>query len=249
VAVEGAEDDSAGLGRHAAGFFSGCGKHARSVLLRSMYLVPQFPGEQKGASTRRAASGYGIQYYRAMNPFNFLAGALRKRAYIALIGFALLIFGTVSFTSLLFKADREIVYEGKMVASFCAKSGICFGHYELAIGNTGRLQQDGITAVVRIAPAKWTASHSVSDLAGDQPRAADPTVKSTTSDNAYTYAIDRLTAGAEIKVRFNCTACSIDELRLAKATPVDIYAAGTLREGDPRVTTLGRRLSLLLTLF
>lgn len=184
-----------------------------------------------------------------MNPFNFLARALRKRAYIALIGVALLIFGTVSFTSLLFKADREIVYEGKMVASFCAKPGICFGHYELTIGNTGKLQQDGITAVVRVAPAKWTACHGVSDLAGDHPRAADPAVKSTSSSNAYTYVIDNLAAGAEIKVRFDCAACSIDELRLAKATPVDIHAAGTLRKGDPRVTTLGRRLSLLLTLF
>ncbi|MEK7876714.1 MAG: hypothetical protein AAB325_11045 [Pseudomonadota bacterium] len=184
-----------------------------------------------------------------MNPFNFLAGALRKRVYSVLIGVVLLSFGTVSFRSLLVKADREIVYEGKMVISFCAKPEICYGRYVLTIGNTGKLQQDGITAVVRIVPAVWTASHSVSDLAGDHPRAADPAVKSTSSGDAYTYVIDRLAAGAEIKVRFECAACSIDELRLAKATPVDIHAAGTMLEGDPRVTTLGRRLSLLLTLF
>ena len=178
-----------------------------------------------------------------------IAGALRKPVYRVLIGVALLIFGTVSFRSLFLSAEREIVYDAAMVASFCAKAGTCFGIYELKIGNTGKLQQDGVTVVIHIPRQKWTASHSVSDLAGDHPRAGDPAIESTSSADAYTYAIERLAAGTEVKLRFNCTACTIDELRHAKATPVEVHAAGTLLQGDPRVTTLGRRLNLLLTFF
>jgi hypothetical protein len=184
-----------------------------------------------------------------MSAFTMIAGALRKRVYSVLIGVALLIFGAVSFRSLIVSADREIVYDAAMVTSFCAKGGSCFGIFELKIGNTGKLQQDGVTAVIHVAPPKWTAQHSVSDLAGDRPRAAEPIINSTTAGDAYTYAIDRLPAGAEVKLRFDCTACTIDELRLAKTMPVEIRATGTVLQGDPRVTTLGRRLNLLLTFF
>ena len=184
-----------------------------------------------------------------MNPRDALAAALRQPAYTVLIGVALLIFGTVSFRSLFLRAEREIVYEGRFAASVCTRSGNCYGRYELTIGNTGKLQQDGITAIVHVAPGKWAAQHSVSDLAGDRARAGDPAIKAALSGDAYSYAIDHLSAGAEIKLRFDCAACSLDELRLAKATPAEVHASGALLVGDPRVTTLGRRLNLLLTFF
>jgi hypothetical protein len=203
------------------------------------------------ASALDEAQSSALQSYNAsaMSAFTMLAGTLRKRAYSVLIGVALLIFGAVSFRSLLISADREIVYDAAMVTSFCAKAGNCFGIYELKIGNTGRLQQDGVTAVVHVAPSKWTAQHSISDLAADHPRAGDPAIKSTSSGDAYTFAIDRFAAGTEIKLRFDCATCSLDELKLAKATAVEVHASGTLLQGDPRVTTLGRRLNLLLTFF
>ena len=190
-----------------------------------------------------------IQYATAMSAFTMIAGALRKPVYRVLIGVALLIFGTVSFRSLFLSAEREIVYDAAMATSFCAKAGNCFGIYELKLGNTGKLQQDGVTVVIHVPPQKWAARHSVSDLAGDRPRAGDPAIKSTPSAEAYTYAIDRLAAGTEVKLRFDCTTCTIDELRLAKAAPVEVNATGALLQGDPRVTTLGRRLNMLLTFF
>jgi hypothetical protein len=184
-----------------------------------------------------------------MNPISLFASALRKRAYAVLLGVGLLIFGTVSFRSLLFRAGIEIAYDGRMVTSFCAKSGACIGIYELVIGNTGKLEQERIEAVIHVDPAKWAASHSIADLAGDRARTADPEVKFATSDGAYTYAIAHLVAGAEFKLRLTCAACSIEELRLAKETPVDVRANGTVLHGDPRTTTLGRRLALLFSFF
>ena len=103
-----------------------------------------------------------------------------------LIGVALLVFGAVSFSSLLLRAEREIVHEAKMVAPTCVKTGTCFGSYELAIGNTGKTDLDGISAVIRVAPSKWPARHSVADLAADRPRRGEPAIESSASNDAYT---------------------------------------------------------------
>ena len=180
-----------------------------------------------------------------MDPVVLLTNALREWRRVMLIGLALLIFGAVSLRSLFISDKNEIAYEGTMVTSFCAKSGSCMGIYELAIGNTGRLEQERVETVIHVDPAKWEAFQNVSDLAGDRPRARDPEVKSDTSGGAYSYAIAHLAAGAEFRLRLTCNKCSIEELRLAKETPVDVRASGTVLRGSPRATTLGRRLALL----
>ena len=132
-----------------------------------------------------------------------------------------------------------------MQASACAKSGMCFARYELNIGNTGSTTQDKVVAVVHVDPAKWMVTHRVQDLAGDRPRAADPRIMHVESERDVVHEIDQLVAGANLIFTLDCHGCSIDEIRRAKETPISIQAAGKILQGEPRVTTLARRLKLL----
>ena len=181
-----------------------------------------------------------------MAGLTLLTGWLRKHVWAGIASAGLLAFGTVSLTSLLIQSRLEIVYAGRMSMSFCGKSGLCVGRVQLSIGNTGRAGQNKVVATIPLDPAKWAASHEVLDLAGDQPRSADPEVRPSASDGRHVYEIDRLAPGTELKLTFDCTMCSIEDLKYAKTAPIEIRASGTVLQGDPRVATLGRRLSLLL---
>jgi len=181
-----------------------------------------------------------------MNPVTLLKQTLCKHLRLVLLAVALFLTGTVSFRSMLFTAAQEIVYDGRLSMSYCTRSGICYARYELAIGNTGNTSQGEVVARVGINTAKWTASHQIENIAADRTRANDPELKLDKSDDGYVYTLGRFAAGTEFLLTLECRLCTAEDIRQAKATSVEIRASGSVLKGDPRVTSLARRLSRLL---
>ena len=181
-----------------------------------------------------------------MNAITLLRQTLRDHIRLVLLGIVLLVTGTVSFRSLLFTAAQEIVYDGRLSMSYCTRSDICYARYELAVGNTGSSPQNDVVARIRIDPAKWSTSHQIQNIAADRTRANDPDLRLEKSDDGYLYTLDHFAAGAEFLLTLECRLCTAEDIKLAKDTAVEIRANGTVLKGDPRVTTLARRLSRLL---
>ena len=178
-----------------------------------------------------------------MDVVSLLTRTLREHFVLLLVGVALAWTGVVSIRALFFTSAHEIVYDGRLSMSYCTRASVCFARYELAIGNTGSETQAAITARVPIDTSKWSASHTISNIAADQRRANDPDVNLATSNTAYVYTLNRFAAGTEFLLTLECRLCTVEDLERAKSTRAEVQASGSVLPGNPRVTTLSRRLS------
>ena len=181
-----------------------------------------------------------------MNAATLAMGFLRDHGRLVLIGLVLALTSTVSFRTLFYTAAQEVVYDGRLALSYCTRSGICIGRFELDIGNTGSASQPLLRASIQIDPAKWSAGHEIRNIAADQARNNDPEISQTRTDDGYVYTLSNFDAGTEFLLTLQCLRCSPTDLEKAKSAGVEVQAAGDVLQGDPRATTLARRLSHLL---
>jgi len=161
--------------------------------------------------------------------------------------FATLLIGEVSIGTLLYRADRELVY---LVDHPGVRCGILFGDercnrsWELAIGNTGDEDYDEVTIVLYgVYPDLQPAQSEFKDLEATRKRAHDPkiAVEREPDANLARVRVTKLAAGTYVRVNAHNLDGSRPDVEFAPS--YEIIADGRLIEGDPQGSVLGRRLA------
>jgi hypothetical protein len=161
-------------------------------------------------------------------------------------------FTTFSLVSLLFASDREIVYALNQVVSTCLLSGTpgknCVAIYELVIGNTGT-QEEKVHLTWPFDLSPWKRGQQILNIAADQPRRHDPRISCDTSESQSECYLEEFAPGALVIMKFTCMACSGNDIGMLEEKKVSLETDAKISHGDPRVTTVVRRLENFLNLF
>jgi len=161
-------------------------------------------------------------------------------------------FTTISLVSLFFASEREIVYELHEVVTYCALSGTpgknCVATYELIIGNMGE-KEETVRLVWPFDLSPWERDQQVMNIAADQPRPHDPGIACETSGSQSECIMENFAPGALVIMKFSCLACSGSDIGMLEEKKVSLETGANVAHGDPRVTTVVRRLQNLLSLF
>jgi hypothetical protein len=161
-------------------------------------------------------------------------------------------FTTFSLVSLFFASEREIVYVLNKVFTQCGLSKIpgkdCTAIYELIIGNTGT-REETVRIVWPFDLSAWDRGQQVLNIAADQPRGHDPQLACETSGTQSECIMENFAPGALVIMKFSCLACSGHETGMMEEKTVTVETTAAIAHGDPRVTTVFRRLQNLLNIF
>ena len=182
----------------------------------------------------------------------FIKKALREHLVLTVLIGILAPFTTLSLISLFFASEREIVYEFNEVFTYCGLSRTpgndCTALYELIFGNTG-LQEETVRLVWPFDLSPWEREQQVLNIAADQPRGHDPRIACETSGTQSECIMENFAPGALVILKFSCLACSGHDTGMMEEKTVAIETGAAVAHGDPRVTTVFRRLQNLLHLF
>lgn len=182
----------------------------------------------------------------------FIKRSLREHLVLTVVIGVLAPFTTLSVASLLFASEREIVYELNEIFIQCGLSKIpgkdCTALYEFIIGNTG-VQEETVRLVWPFDLSPWNREQKVLNIAADQPRDHDPRITWQTSGTRSECILENFAPGALVIMKFSCLACSGHDAGTMKGTTIAVETEAAVARGDPRVTTMSRRLQNLLNLF
>ena len=182
----------------------------------------------------------------------FIKKMIREHVVLAVCIGVLAPFTTLSVISLFFSSDREIVYVLNEVFSRCGISKIpgkdCTAIYEFIIGNTGT-REETVRLVWPFNLSVWDRGQQILNIAADQPRGRDPQLACETTVAQSTCLIENFAAGALLIIKLSCLACNGHEIGMMEGKPVAVQTIAKISHGDPRVTTVFRRLQDLLNLF
>ena len=182
----------------------------------------------------------------------FIKKMIREHLVLTVLTGVLAPVATFSVVSLFFAAEREIVYELNAVFTQCGLSKIpgkdCTALYELIIGNTGT-REESVRLVWPFDLSPWERGQRVLNIAADEPRGRDPQIACQTSGIRSACVMENFAPGAVVIMKFTCFACSGHDTGMMEEKPVDVETEAPVVHGDPRVTTVFRRLQNFLKLF
>jgi len=182
----------------------------------------------------------------------FIKKSLREHLVLTVLIGVLAPFTTLSLVSLFFASEREIVYVLNEVFSQCGLSKIpgrdCTAIYEFIIGNTGE-QEETVRLVWPFDLSPWERGQQVLNIAADQSRGHDPQIACETSGTQSECVMENFAPGALVIMKFSCMACSGHDTGMMEEKTVAVETEAAVAHGDPRVTTVFRRLQNLLNLF
>ena len=182
----------------------------------------------------------------------FIKDSLREHMVLAVFTGILAPFTAISLVSLFFASEREIVYELNEVVTYCTLSGTpgknCVALYELIIGNTGG-QEETVRLIWPFDLSPWEREQQVLNIAADQPRSHDPGVACDISESQSECVMENFAPGALVIMKFSCLACSGNDIGMLEENKVSLETGASVAHGDPRVTTVVRRLENFLNLF
>lgn len=164
----------------------------------------------------------------------------------------LLLAATILVLTILWKPQREILWNGSWILKHCLDSqsrspSNCIGQYEFSIANTGkhteRLKVEWLTGL-----NGWSAEGQVLNLSADFRRANDPDYSCDLTAERAGCSIENLAPGTLLVITIYCHRCEWSELEsLDRQTPA-LATEARIYRSDPRSTYLFRRLGFFLSL-
>jgi hypothetical protein len=163
---------------------------------------------------------------------------LTLRAALIATAFLLAGFGIHNaFLAVFSQGKFEVIYNYDETVRMCIESN-CVYSAELAIANTGEVDQESVAVQISHIPGGIRGSPRVLNLSAAEPRQADPRIDSAYEEGVAKFSIIDFTPGTLVLIKFSGFYPQAENLDERPA--IEVTAKGRVIEGDPRAVTFGR---------
>ncbi len=174
-------------------------------------------------------------------------------ALICIVVAFILFFSSANFVSVIYHADHEISYSGRIIVSDCNPQfqnlikkdskddwkSSCMTIYQIKLGNTGASDQENIRIRMPRISFLVPPDISVQDLIASNEKKQTPEIKdSSQNDGVVVYDISPLPQNTLVTIKFS--AVGMENARMLESMEIHVEAYGRIVESDPQATVFAR---------
>ena len=188
--------------------------------------------------------------------FRYFVKLVLENTISALICFVvafILFFSSANFVSVIYHANHEISYSGRIIVSECNPQfqnlikknpkddwkSSCMTIYQIKVGNTGAFDQENIRIRMPRVSFLVPPDISVQNLIASNENKRTPEIQdSSQNDGIVVYDISPLPQNTLVTIKF--TTVGMENARLLESMEIQVEAYGRIVESDPQATVLAR---------